>query len=124
MGASTGSIASGTGDFGSNQEFEDYVMAPISPFTPYPKPGASAPAQKTKLAFASEPKGDKKKSSIVSSSNSKRASSAELDDDADSAAKRGEYKCGKCGFFPKKTKHDCAAYKAKCIAQGIEINMR
>ena len=49
-----GTSASGNGvDFGTSQEFEEYVMAPISPFTPYPRPGASAPAQKTKLAFAS-----------------------------------------------------------------------
>ncbi len=35
-----------------------------------------------------------------------------------SAPKRGEYKCGKCGFFPKKTKHNCNAEKAKRIADG------
>ena len=29
-----------------------------------------------------------------------------------SAPKRGEYKCGKCGFFPKKTKHNCDEFKA------------
>lgn len=27
---------------------------------------------------------------------------------ASSTFKRGEYRCGKCGFFPKKEKHDCA----------------
>ena len=26
---------------------------------------------------------------------------------------RGEYKCGKCGFMPKKTKHNCEHEKAK-----------
>ena len=30
-----------------------------------------------------------------------------------SAPKRGEYRCGKCGFFPKKTKHDCAREAAR-----------
>lgn len=30
-----------------------------------------------------------------------------------SAPKRGEYRCGKCGFFPKKAKHNCAIEKAK-----------
>ena len=29
------------------------------------------------------------------------------------APKRGEYRCGKCGFFPKKQKHTCAADKQK-----------
>lgn len=33
-------------------------------------------------------------------------------------SKRGEYKCGKCGFYPKKQKHDCAAYKALQESQG------
>jgi len=26
---------------------------------------------------------------------------------------RGEYKCGKCGFMPKKTKHDCVDFKQR-----------
>jgi hypothetical protein len=30
-----------------------------------------------------------------------------------SAPKRGEYRCGKCGFFPKKQKHTCATDKQK-----------
>eukprot|EP00039_Didymoeca_costata_P019481 m.337688 g.337688 ORF g.337688 m.337688 type:complete len:277 (-) comp18208_c0_seq1:228-1058(-) len=30
-----------------------------------------------------------------------------------SAPKRGEYKCGKCGFFPKKTKHNCDEERSK-----------
>eukprot|EP00050_Salpingoeca_kvevrii_P006677 m.290870 g.290870 ORF g.290870 m.290870 type:complete len:314 (+) comp12373_c0_seq1:145-1086(+) len=29
------------------------------------------------------------------------------------ASKRGEYRCGKCGFFPKKSKHNCQLEKAK-----------
>lgn len=29
------------------------------------------------------------------------------------APKRGEYRCGKCGFFPKKQKHSCAPDKQK-----------
>eukprot|EP00048_Salpingoeca_helianthica_P023899 m.28127 g.28127 ORF g.28127 m.28127 type:complete len:292 (-) comp9063_c0_seq1:21-896(-) len=29
------------------------------------------------------------------------------------APKRGEYRCGKCGFFPKKQKHNCAPDKQK-----------
>ena len=29
------------------------------------------------------------------------------------APKRGEYRCGKCGFFPKKQKHNCASEKQK-----------
>lgn len=29
------------------------------------------------------------------------------------APKRGEYRCGKCGFFPKKQKHTCATDKLK-----------
>ncbi|EGD82753.1 hypothetical protein PTSG_03404 [Salpingoeca rosetta] len=32
------------------------------------------------------------------------------------ATKRGEYKCGKCGFFPKKAKHNCALERAKRAA--------
>ena len=30
-----------------------------------------------------------------------------------SAPKRGEYRCGKCGFFPKKEKHSCEAEKLR-----------
>ena len=33
-----------------------------------------------------------------------------------SAPKRGEYRCGKCGFFPKKQKHNCAPDKQKKTA--------
>eukprot|EP00051_Salpingoeca_urceolata_P017059 m.229898 g.229898 ORF g.229898 m.229898 type:complete len:454 (+) comp18853_c0_seq3:493-1854(+) len=34
------------------------------------------------------------------------------------APKRGEYRCGKCGFFPKKAKHNCSVEKAKRQAAG------
>lgn len=34
------------------------------------------------------------------------------------APKRGEYKCGKCGFFPKKEKHNCDLERQKRIANG------
>lgn len=33
---------------------------------------------------------------------------------------RGEYKCGKCGYYPKKARHDCDEVKAKAAA-GIPI---
>lgn len=34
------------------------------------------------------------------------------------APKRGEYKCGKCGYFPKKEKHNCDSERQKRIASG------
>ena len=37
---------------------------------------------------------------------------------AASNAKRGEYRCGKCGFFPKKTKHNCTTERTRRQAQG------
>ncbi len=38
------------------------------------------------------------------------------------APKRGEYRCGKCGFFPKKVKHTCAPDKKKAnTAKGVSI---
>lgn len=33
--------------------------------------------------------------------------------------KRGEYKCGKCGYFPKKTKHNCDNERVKRTAAGL-----
>eukprot|EP00049_Salpingoeca_infusionum_P005194 m.89198 g.89198 ORF g.89198 m.89198 type:complete len:445 (+) comp12884_c0_seq5:262-1596(+) len=39
--------------------------------------------------------------------------SAKKDKRTSSAPKRGEYKCGKCGFFPKKAKHDCTLERAR-----------
>ncbi len=32
---------------------------------------------------------------------------------ANMAPRRGEYRCGKCGFFPKKQKHNCSSEKQK-----------
>ena len=37
---------------------------------------------------------------------------------APSASKRGEYRCGKCGFFPKKEKHNCATERVRRQASG------
>ena len=34
---------------------------------------------------------------------------------------RGEYKCGKCGFMPKKAKHDCEEHKKSMVARGEEL---
>lgn len=34
---------------------------------------------------------------------------------------RGEYKCGKCGFMPKKAKHDCEEHKESMVARGEEL---
>lgn len=36
---------------------------------------------------------------------------------------RGEYKCGKCGFYPKKSRHDCDEVKAKAAA-GIPVSQQ
>lgn len=71
-------------------------------------------------------------SSPVSSSNSDSA--AEDDDKKDKTKKdrktystagrprvRGEYKCGKCGFMPKKAKHDCEAERSKRLERGEEV---
>jgi len=63
------------------REFETMVMGPISPMTPYL--GSEPPGGKAKI-FGSEEKRQRP-----------------------SLSKRGEYKCGKCGFMPKKLKHDC-----------------
>lgn len=35
-----------------------------------------------------------------------------------SASKRGEYKCGKCGFYPKKQKHNCDEEKRRRQSDG------
>eukprot|EP00730_Choanoeca_flexa_P008683 TRINITY_DN12520_c0_g5_i1.p1 TRINITY_DN12520_c0_g5~~TRINITY_DN12520_c0_g5_i1.p1 ORF type:complete len:373 (+),score=38.08 TRINITY_DN12520_c0_g5_i1:158-1276(+) len=37
---------------------------------------------------------------------------------AASSSKRGEYRCGRCGFFPKKTKHNCNLERARRQAAG------
>lgn len=75
---------------GDMEDFEAFAMGPPLPMTPFSagSPGPAAKAVKTKLV-TSEPR---KKPST---------------------SKRGEYKCGKCGFYPKKTKHDCVKEKAK-----------
>lgn len=88
-------------------DFEEYVLAPLSPFTPATATAEGAADRgKAKLAFTSD---SKKKSAAKRSA---------------TGVKRGEYKCGKCGFFPKKDKHDCAAFKRKCQLEGIEIQTR
>eukprot|EP00035_Acanthoeca_spectabilis_P022711 m.445328 g.445328 ORF g.445328 m.445328 type:complete len:343 (+) comp19214_c0_seq1:982-2010(+) len=95
------------------QDFEDYVLPPLSPFTPYESTDrdiSQAGKAKANLSFTTE-----KKTKVSASKSSKKDSAG---------SKRGEYKCGKCGFFPKKEKHDCTAYKKKCIQQGIEIQTR
>jgi len=46
-------------------------------------------------------------SSMKSSSKKKKRAKDKLTTLGGVAPKRGEYKCGKCGFFPKKSKHDC-----------------
>jgi len=38
-----------------------------------------------------------------------------------SAPKRGEYRCGKCGFFPKKAKHSCIMEKQKRAPGGPSL---
>lgn len=38
-----------------------------------------------------------------------------------SAPKRGEYRCGKCGFFPKKAKHSCVMEKSKRAPGGPSL---
>ena len=77
---------------GDMKDFEAFAMGPPLPMTPFGdserSPGPAAKAVKTKLV-TSEPR---KKPST---------------------SKRGEYKCGKCGFYPKKTKHDCVKEKLK-----------
>eukprot|EP00040_Diaphanoeca_grandis_P035836 m.226239 g.226239 ORF g.226239 m.226239 type:complete len:318 (-) comp33487_c0_seq7:3137-4090(-) len=72
------------------REFEALVMGPISPMTPY---------------LGSEPPGGKAK---IFSSEKRRPS----------ISKRGEYKCGKCGFYPKKLKHDCNEQRQILSRQG------
>ena len=37
-----------------------------------------------------------------------------LDHRSTTAPKRGEYKCGKCGYFPKKAKHNCDEERVHC----------
>eukprot|EP00041_Stephanoeca_diplocostata_P004741 m.49547 g.49547 ORF g.49547 m.49547 type:complete len:347 (-) comp15330_c0_seq1:437-1477(-) len=34
---------------------------------------------------------------------------------------RGEYKCGKCGFYPKKEKHDCDEERQKLEKAGLHV---
>lgn len=40
---------------------------------------------------------------------------------APSSSKRGEYRCGKCGYFPKKTKHNCNTERARRQATGQSV---
>lgn len=74
---------------GSPNDFEAFVMGsgPSLPMTPFlgESPGEAGRHVKQKI-FSSE----KRKPTV---------------------SKRGEYKCGKCGFYPKKQKHDCAQHK-------------
>lgn len=48
-----------------------------------------------------------------SSKKAKKEKKEKRDKRTTSAPKRGEYRCGKCGYFPKKEKHDCAEECAK-----------
>ena len=58
----------------------------------------------------------------LTSSQSSGSSSAKKKEKRDkrtaAAPKRGEYKCGKCGYFPKKEKHNCDLERNKRIANG------
>ncbi len=51
----------------------------------------------------------------------KRESSGEKRERRQSAGpKRGEYRCGKCGFYPKKVKHNCADENIKRAEMATE----
>eukprot|EP00041_Stephanoeca_diplocostata_P031428 m.978406 g.978406 ORF g.978406 m.978406 type:complete len:399 (-) comp23957_c0_seq1:3555-4751(-) len=97
----------GAGSVGSHNDFDDFtsiVMEPLSPLTPYLK---HTPPGGSKRILSSDRKGG----GGLNLSGSKGGGPG-------SGSKRGEYKCGKCGFFPKKTKHDCKDFKLKGAAAG------
>lgn len=71
---------------GGDQEDGDLVLGPLSPSDPFRSGGSASKSRiKKERRDRREPKKPK----------------------TQSAPKRGEYRCGKCGFFPKKSKHDC-----------------
>lgn len=88
------------------------VQATAMPLTSDKRPNTAAVAKKTSVRAikSSTAKKNKDRPSLVKSSSSTEKRNG-------NAPKRGEYKCGKCGYFPKKEKHDCATEKAKRDAE-------
>lgn len=97
---------------GSDDEYDDESLQyPNDDPTPPPAPMISdSPAQRTPI----DAKGSSRiPRSTGGSSAGKESSSKKLGRKSYSTAGRprvrGKYKCGKCGFHPKTTKHDCDA---------------
>lgn len=94
------------------ENFDDPVPLPEQTPTPTHRKPASSSHSKKRVAVVevSEPRKDRKTYST-----------------AGRPRVRGEYKCGKCGFYPKKSRHDCDDVKAKsaagiCIEQQVQAS--
>ena len=76
-----------------------------------------SPAANEKTAAAAASAKRKGAASAAKGSAKKKTTEGRKDRKAYSTAGRprvrGEYKCGKCGFMPKKQKHDCAVERAR-----------
>jgi len=82
------------------------VMAPVAAAEVMSSHGGTTPSAAAALASG--------QTSACSSAKKKE----KRDKRTAAAPKRGEYKCGKCGFFPKKEKHNCDLERQKRIANG------
>jgi len=109
--------------FLSSQDSSDY-SSPVSTYGRYDNLGGIAPINFGNVEPYTPGLTDSFSRSVIMSQPKSRSmkkekkSKSKRDNRTMTAPKRGEYKCGKCGFFPKKTKHNCDEEKQKRSGGG------
>eukprot|EP00035_Acanthoeca_spectabilis_P021294 m.437410 g.437410 ORF g.437410 m.437410 type:complete len:326 (+) comp18111_c0_seq1:85-1062(+) len=90
---------------------DEEMFVPLPPATPDPAtPSSARRAARTPKSGGSAVRMDKRKLNSAEKTASERKKDKKDRKTYSTAGRprqRGEYKCGKCGYYPKKEKHDC-----------------
>eukprot|EP00038_Savillea_parva_P001948 m.108729 g.108729 ORF g.108729 m.108729 type:complete len:346 (+) comp10669_c1_seq1:36-1073(+) len=100
--------------FQSNETAEQTTPGPTTPTNVRRTKGTPRSGSSGGGSSAKRPQSDKRKhDSMTASERKKDKKDRKTYSTAGRPRSRGEYKCGKCGFYPKKEKHDCQKELAK-----------